>query len=44
MIPDSNSPSRIYFLSPDFNDGWLEKLRFSYKNGIISFNLPRLEY
>ncbi len=44
MIPSPNSPSRIYFLSPDFNDGWPEELRFSYQNGIISFNLPRLEY
>lgn len=44
MIPSPNSPSRIYFLSPDLNDGWPEELRFSYQNGIISFNLPRLEY
>ncbi len=44
MIPSPNSPSRIYFLSPDFNDCWYKELRFSYQNGIISFNLPRLEY
>ncbi|MBU2597988.1 MAG: glycoside hydrolase family 66 protein [Actinobacteria bacterium] len=43
-IPSPNRPLRIYFLSPDLNDGWPEELRFSYQNGIISFNLPRLEY
>jgi len=43
-ITDPNIPSRIYFLSPDLNDGWPQELRFSYQNGIISFNLPYLEY
>jgi len=43
-IPSPNKPFRIYLISPDFNDGWPKELDFSYKNRIISFNLPYLEY
>ncbi|GAH27978.1 unnamed protein product [marine sediment metagenome] len=39
-IPSPNRPLRIYFLSPDLNDGWPEELKDNVR---VSFDAKILE-
>ncbi len=37
-------PNHVYFMSPDYQEGIMEELEFTYNNGEVRFVLPYLEY
>lgn len=37
-------PSKVYVMSPDYQEGIMQEVEFSWANGEVSFVLPYLEY
>ncbi len=37
-------PKRIWMASPDYQQGIMEELPFTYKDGSVTFQIPYLEY
>ncbi len=37
-------PGHVYVMSPDYQEGILQELEFTYENGEVRFTLPYLEY
>lgn len=39
-----HEPERVWMASPDYQEGILQELDFTYEDGMVSFTLPYLEY
>ncbi|MBT9775253.1 hypothetical protein GPL15_01860 [Clostridium sp. MCC353] len=42
--PVDRQPEKIWFASPDYQQGILKEVEFVYKDGTVTFDLPYLEY
>lgn len=37
-------PANVYVMSPDYQEGIMQEVEFTWSNGEVSFVLPYLEY